>query len=263
MKEINITELKQIELGILREVHQFCVRHGIRYFLCGGTLLGAVRHGGFIPWDDDIDLYMPRPDYERFLEIFTNQHHLKVLSFPNTCGYYLPFAKVCDTRTYVKETLVKSIPGCGVYIDIFPLDGLSCNRKTARAIINRNRKYMLLNNLAGCNPYKIDGVRSLVKRGIQIALSRAVLVRRINTNSKQYSYTDSDYVGVAFGFYGEREIHSRSVFASQTEIKFENELFYGPFDADAYLSALYGDYMKLPPMEKRVTHHSFWAFWKD
>lgn len=263
VKEIGNAELKQIELDILRKVHQFCKENGITYFLCGGTLLGAVRHGGFIPWDDDIDLYMPRPDYERFLEMFSNQQYLKVLSFPASPGYYLPFAKVCDTRTVVEETIVKSIPGCGVYIDIFPLDGLSDKRKTAKSIIRRNRRYMALNGIAGGNPSKIDGMKALIKRGIQTVVPRSMLVRRIDRNSKRYTYVDSDYVGVAFGFYGEREIHNKSVFSNQVEIEFEKKMLYGPNDPDAYLLALYGDYMKLPPVEKRVTHHSFKAFWKD
>ena len=262
MNRINGTELKMLELNILQVVHDFCVRHEITYYLCGGTLLGAVRHGGFIPWDDDIDIYMPRDDYERFIGLFTSVSGFKVLDFQHSAGYYLPFAKVCDDRTVVKETLVEDVPECGVYIDVFPLDGLSNDFKIAKKVLMRNAFYMKINSVLSLKKSKVKDCKSAVKRIMQVMLPQKLVVQTIVRNARRYKYKESDFVGVAFGFYGVREVLSKEIFASRVEIKFEGRSFYAPVGTDQYLTALYGDYMQPPPLEKQVTHHSFVPYWK-
>ena len=120
-KITDIHELRQIQIGILDEVHQYCEAHGLRYFLSSGTLIGAVRHKGYIPWDDDIDVYMPRKDYERFLREFKGNEQYKLLNPAKEPHYYYTFAKVIDLRTRMVEDETVGFE-IGVYMDIFPVD---------------------------------------------------------------------------------------------------------------------------------------------
>lgn len=262
-KEITLEELKEIEFEILQTIHSFCVQNDLRYYLCGGTLLGAVRHGGFIPWDDDIDICMPREDYEKFISSFTHVPGYTMLSFPQSEGYFLPFIKVCDNRTLLKETIVKDIPNCGVFVDIFPLDGLSDDLDNATKILQKSNFLMKLNTEYVLREKTIGSIKHLIKRLVCMILPQKKVLSYLISCSKKYSFDTSVFVGVAFGFYGEREIMPKEIFSERVEIAFENSLFFAPLKYEQYLTTLYGDFMQPPPVEKRVTHHSFVAFWKE
>ena len=125
-KITDIHELRQIQMGILDEVHQYCEAHGLRYFLSSGTLIGAVRHKGYIPWDDDIDIYMPRKDYEQFLREFKGSEQFKLLNPAKEPHYYYTFAKVVDLRTRMVEDETEGFE-IGVFMDIFPVDYVTDN----------------------------------------------------------------------------------------------------------------------------------------
>ena len=136
----DIHELRSIQMGILDHVHDYCERHGLRYFLSSGTLIGAVRHKGYIPWDDDIDIYMPRQDYEQFLRNFLDgTGHFRVLApspWERAGGeipYYYTFAKVVDTRTLMVETETKGFE-IGVFMDIFPVDYVTDDLKERQRV---------------------------------------------------------------------------------------------------------------------------------
>ena len=136
MKKItDIHELRQIQMGILDEVHQYSEAHGLRYFLSSGTLIGAVRHKGYIPWDDDIDVYMPRKDYERFLREFKGNEQYKLLNPAKEPHYYYTFAKVIDLRTRMVEDETEGFE-IGVYMDIFPVDYVPDDMKSASMYSN-------------------------------------------------------------------------------------------------------------------------------
>ena len=124
-KVLSLEEIKRIELGILEYLHQVCEKHDIKYFIDFGTLLGAVRHKGFIPWDDDMDICMLREDYEKLQDylIANPDERYEVMSYKNNLNYVYPFMKVQDNQTYLLEEDVRIDSNMGIYVDIFPVDG--------------------------------------------------------------------------------------------------------------------------------------------
>lgn len=283
MDSINIDELKKIEFNILRDVANFCESHSLRYYLCGGTLIGAVRHKGFIPWDDDIDIIMPRPDYMKFMELYNKENSFyRVHSLATDSKWYSTFAEVEDTRTVKIYKSFNQKENHGVNIDIFPIDG-SPDEEGER------KRFWLINNiltrvatLAQLN-FSVSNhfadqdkkfsiirtwLRTLIKF-ITIPVARCIcavvnLNQLVTKRAMKYDVDQSDYIGVStFPHYGYKECVKGNNFLKITKRPFEGFLFNTPDDYDEYLSNLYGDYMKLPPKEKQVSHHDFIAYWKD
>lgn len=282
MREISLDELKRIELDILRDVDSFCEKHSIRYYLCGGTLLGAIRHKGFIPWDDDIDIIMPRNDYMKFLQLYNlnNSNYLVHSSF-NDDDWYASFAEVEDTRT-IKEYLgFSNKTRCGVNIDVFPTDG-SPNNYLLR------RTYWWINNVLSriavlsYQEYKVSkhysdldtgfsSIKTLLRTTIKfLAIPVARMTRVFNINllvnklAMRFDVSNSKYIGCSvFPHYGYRECIKAEGFLNVMKREFEGEFFNTPLAYEEYLSNLYRDYMKIPPKDKQVSHHDFIAYWKD
>lgn len=260
MKSIDDKDLKSIQIDIMQSVHDFCEANNLKYFLAYGSLLGAVRHSGYIPWDDDIDIVMPRPDYEKFRETFnTNTGHYKFIDYLNTPTYSIPFGKVHDTRTHINEGMYKE--DCfGVYIDVFPLDGVVDEKR-----IVKNKWFL---KFLYAKKSVIDGQRTLQKNIIML-LGKLVLlpfsthdiIGWIDKSNKSVPYSEASKVAGTC-IYGLREILDKTIFDKSVKHKFEDREFCIPVEYDKYLTTLYGDYMKLPPVEKRVTHHTFEAWWK-
>ena len=259
MKSIDEKELKSLQLDIMQYVHDFCEANNLKYFLAYGSLLGAVRHGGYIPWDDDIDIVMPRQDYEKFRESFNiSSGNYKFIDYLNTPTYSIPFGKVHDTRTHINEGMYKE--DCfGVYIDVFPLDGVVDERR-----IIKNQWFVKFLN---AKKSVIDNQRTFFKNIIMIMGKLVLLpfstwdiISWIDKSNKSVSYSEASKVACTCD--GVREILDKSIFDKSIKHKFEDREFYIPVDYDKYLSSLYGDYMQLPPVEKRITHHTFEAWWK-
>lgn len=143
MKLITKQELRDVQINILDAIDSFCIGKNITYWLCGGTLLGAVRHKGYIPWDDDIDIMMPRTDYERFIVEFKGFDYLKVISHNTDESYPFAFATVNDTRTWKKETRLrkKYAKNICVNVDVFPIDSLPDDQKEIKRIFKRVKWY--------------------------------------------------------------------------------------------------------------------------
>lgn len=265
---INGDELKQVELDILSGVHEFCQKHDIKYFLAFGTLIGAVRHGGFIPWDDDIDIVMLRDDYERFCREFVENppENLKLCSIDTLDSYYLPIAKIIDDRTVLKET---QLDGCeiGVYIDIFPLDSIPDDPKDKAKYFKTLSKYHTLNNLKKAKqieawPKYKQMMLPLIKL-LLLPISKRALIKRLLKAKQSYSHTnDTEGVGTfIFGVVG--KIPKRRYFDETVELEFEGRRFCAPAEYHELLTDWFGDYMQLPPEDQRVTHHCFEAWWKE
>ena len=265
MREIReSSELMKIELEILVDIHNYCIANHISYFLWGGTLLGAIRHDGFIPWDDDIDIAMPREDYIRFMEGYHSPRY-KALCCEMSKEYPYPFGKVIDTQTLKKEAIHCNVQ-MGVDVDIFPIDEI-CETSLSPIVLEKrmrtiqNWRFVIskgksANKLVGC-----------MKRAIQISLSlfgitanslsrnlNALCRGKVSQTNQKMLFADSNLkkpLLLGSDWIDEYELHT-----------FENQKFFVPIGFDAVLRTCYGDYMQLPPENQRVTHHGFKAFWR-
>lgn len=268
MKEItDAKELKSIELGILDYVNQFCVKHGIKYGLGYGTLIGAVRHKGFIPWDDDIDIVMRRDEYDRFVELFSKERgRYKVWSHTIQNNYPLAFAKVTDEYTLKIESYNYNIER-GIDIDVFPIDDLPRDEKSIKKQFSHFRN---LYNILNLKQIKCKPNRPFYKNLILI-IGRLFfcwypldkLVNDLSDNAQRYRGCNGRFCAQMVSYvYKEKEIQLKEYSDTYVELEFEGKKYPVQVGYDAYLKQIYGDYMKMPPVEKRVTHHEFKAYWK-
>ncbi len=261
-KEIDIKELRDIQLGILDKIHAFCMERGIRYSLGGGTLLGAVRHKGYIPWDDDVDIMLPRPDYNRFLKEFDGQYpHLRIQNAFTDPEYILPFSKVIDDRTILEERVSeKEIRKSGVFIDVFPVDGLPSEKELDRFCkkIAYIRKPMIYTSQADDSFVRFPFLKCICR--LLINHDKAVVWSERAMSS--IDFRTATYAGAISGRYGEKEHMPSDVFHEYSDIAFEGRTYRCISAYDGYLKKHYGDYMQLPPEYMRVRAHNFSAWWK-
>lgn len=268
-KQLNLEQIKQEELSILSFIDSLCRKHDIRYCLAYGTLLGAVRHQGFIPWDDDIDICMPRPDYERFLQIWDKEINNKKTSFklfsPQTNeAYYYEYAKIISSNTICKiNQPLEEIKGTGVWIDIFPLDGVP------NYFFIHFWKLRILRGLRSLSVYtsvpKVNSIKSLCIYILWKTIKKIgwkFFQKRVISLSQHYKYNESNYVSVSVLAENIKHKYNKELFENTTEVTFEAKKFYSPKDYHSYLKTTYGDYMQLPSEEKRISNHSFEAYYK-
>ena len=265
MKELSLQELKATELETLKMFRDFCEQNKIEYYLSNGTLLGAVKYRGYIPWDDDIDLLIPRKDYDRMLMLFKDSDRYKLFAFEKGENYRYPFVKLCDMTTRKVEGDYNNGVTLGVDIDIFPLDAWNDDITKAKKEARRIKRNMLLLGFAklessySSNIFK-HFVKMVVMRFCKTLGSEFFIKRIINLSRKPLSEAPM-YLGCkSWCIYGEREIIPAEVFADTVEVEFEGEKFKAPVGYDTYLRSLYGDYWQDPPLEKQKTHHSFTAY---
>lgn len=261
MRELTLDELRSTQLQILDAIAEHCVRNGIRFYLCAGTLLGAVRHEGYIPWDDDIDIMLPRTDFERLCRAIGNSH-LAVHSPSTSAEYPFPFAKICDRRTRI-EVESDVLEGLGVYVDAFPLDGW-CRNALARAA--QRRLILALDVLMRVKHMQQQGTsRGRAKNAIlRLAkfligpLSPRSISAALTWTVGRSPFETSDLVGVAVWGYHEALPHR--YYGTPSTVTFEGRACPAPADTAGVLAGLYGDYMTPPPEADRATHHRFKAY---
>lgn len=272
---LTLRELQEVELGILSSFHFFCEKHGLRYYMGGGTLIGAIRHKGFIPWDDDIDLLMPRPDYMKLVELVKKDCMLDE-NHKVDCCYFNPAAlssalRIFDTRTELIFTNLRIPYQLGCWIDVFPLDGLDDSAAKRKRHFKEMRRAMDIYLLAIT---KFGGKRrSKLATVLQYGAAPALPFVRLFKNhqytawldriSRRYDYDKSKWVGVLEGRAEEREAMLKANLEPAQLTDFEGHKFYIMANYDEYLTNLYGDYMKLPPEAERVSRHEINVYWKD
>ena len=252
-----LSKLKKLETDILREFAAVCEKLNLKYYLLGGTLLGAVRHKGFIPWDDDIDVGMPREDYEIFLKRAAEYlpSNLFVQSMESDPGYVNCFAKIRNSdTTFMESSSAKMNIHHGVFIDIFPLDYYPEN--ALRQWITDTRKKWYARRV-GCEfslPEDVLWVRKIKRFILQVMFPslNAVLSKR----ERMYrSVPQSGLIANYGGAWGKREIVPAEWYGEGVTVEFEGMQVMAPAEYDKWLTQVYGDYMQLPPVEKRVGHH--------
>ena len=262
----DIREIQQMELGIMEYIHETCQKIGVKYFLAYGSLIGAVRHKGFIPWDDDMDICMLREDYEKLQDylISNPDERYEVMSYKNNLNYVYPFMKVQDNHTYLLEEDVRIDSNMGIYVDIFPVDGYEDDVEFKNKMTKLIKKRQL-----SC--YTFKGITN-TKSVLNSLLRYVSVIIFYFTNTNKYvaqieelakSRKVSDYEQVDYLIYKDmnKPVWRREWLEQVTTGTFEGKEFTIPKNYHEILTSDYGDYMQLPPVEQRVSHHDF-KLWK-
>lgn len=262
----NIDLLHEVDLEIVKEVINICDQNNLTYYMLGGTMLGAIRHKGFIPWDDDIDLGMPRKDYEKFLCIAPDKlsKTLKIINYKTDKDYHYYITRIQDVETKVVETRYENEGKyTHVSIDIFPLDGTPDNRFLRKIYCMRlmaHRAMMSLHYKDGIDPERKRGFVEKLVLGVLKLFPTDVMFdaynqkKKIDNLLKKYDMQSSVVTGNLMGAYRMKELVPTVWFGHDAFYSFEGIRMRGILEYDKYLTHLYGDYMQLPPVEARKKH---------
>ena len=263
-KELSLEEIHRETLGVLKKLIQICDDIHINYFLAYGSLIGAVRHHGYIPWDDDMDLWMTRPEFEKFVKYCeTNAEALlpyKLVSYKNTEGYPYGIPRFCDT-TYRMETKAHNVE-LGTFIDIYPLDGLGHDvREAKKKVFLPAKLWKKLNKFKRSKRYIRSASFLLNIPNYLIYIVSRLFTNRfyldqLNNLTKTYSVEESDYLEC----YTWADLYRpklKECFMGYELLDFEGIKVKVPKGYDKILRDMYGDYMKLPPLEQQKTHHNY------
>lgn len=271
MKELTLQEIQLETLSIMKKIHSICVEQNLKYSLAYGTLIGAIRHNGFIPWDDDLDIYMPRTDYEKLADYFVS--HKKELSplmwfsYETVQNYPYLITRICNTK-FTMESENEKKCGMGTFVDIYPLDGAWDGKR--KFFYNKawfySSMYFSKSRIHYVKPKGM--LKKIVKRFsyfLSKFYSKESIRKKLLKFSKKYEYNKSDVVGcIIWGSNPKtRTVAKRTDFDNLTLHKFEDTEFYIFENYDSILKTEYGDYMQLPPESERVGHHFYKIYRKE
>ena len=255
MRKLELPEIQEILLKVMIDFDAFCREHQLTYYMIGGTALGAQRHQGFIPWDDDIDVGMPREDYEKLLNMtlpIGKGYELRNFHNTKNCDYVL-------TRIYIPGTeidnpvLRASKLDKRLYFDIFPLDYIPANVEERHKHEMQIKRLKQLLSFVDYKDYGRGYAKSVVRKALSMCLmpARNLLLRKLNRYMVKYS-NEGYLCSLASQYSYEKQTFSVEVYGVPSDYVFEGHVFKGPQNMDQYLTQLYGaNYMELPPMEKR------------
>ena len=263
MRKLSIEEAKKIELDILDFIDSFCKENGINYCINYGTLIGAIRHKGFIPWDDDIDLSMTRENYERFIQLFSEkQSRYQILSLETDNQYFNNFIKIVDPTTKIIDTRNTKTYDSGIFIDIFPMD--TFNDSKVVDICYKLESFKLLSFSKHKNiVYGDSKLKDLIRTLFWIFLrpvSPRLFANQIEKQIQKYRVEDGKYIAFIPSKAKEKEIFPRDMFDELIETPFEHLVLPAPKRFDVVLKQFYDDYMTVPPKEKQIYIHEFEAY---
>lgn len=267
VRQIGTEELKTIQLDVLQAIDKFCAENGIVYSLACGTMLGAVRHMGYIPWDDDIDIYLLREDYNRLIKMFPDTYldRYKLISLERDKRWDRPYAKAFDDKTEMRENANCAVT-IGVNIDVYPIDDVPDDEDLWLRYDRYRRFFQRVDIVKGI---RVSGRRGLLKNIalVTMKLPLCFFTRRHTARFLSWYSQKNNGMGYASVFeciQGMLQKHkfSKKLFSSVVKMPFEDRFFMGFADYDSYLRNAYGDYMQLPPEEKRISHHDYIAWYK-
>ncbi len=263
-----LRKLQLVELNVIKVFSEICEKHKLKYILCGGTILGAIRHKGFIPWDDDLDVAMPRPDYDKLALIAQEElkGRYRFLSYKTDETYHRNFNRIVDTKVIVHNNSNNvELLECA-WIDIFPLDGMS-NGKLRRWIHFGSLTFkrflyhsscfdeMVNLNRPGRPWFQQFIIKFLEKTHFGSKLDTKELMIQIEHGLKKYDYNNGDWIVSFFGSYMTKEVFEKRLIGEGTKYQFEDLMLYGPDLYDEFLRHFYGDYMKVPADAHKDKHN--------
>ena len=269
MRKLTKYEIKQIQLDMLYKIYNFCINNDLKIYLSGGTLIGAILYKGFIPWDDDIDLNMPRDDYDKLMNLKINDdfpNELNLLDCEHNKKYIYPFAKLINKNTYMNENEDTTNREFGIWIDIFPFDGAPDDIKKQHRLIDKMR-FLFLTALF--SSYKLGTGRTLIRKVLKIIpliISKIVspnrISRYINKSARRIKIGDTNYVGLIVAPTNYGEIFPVDGYLEPTKIEFENNQYTVPSNYKTYIKNRYGEITLDIPDDKKV-NHSYEAYYID
>lgn len=252
-KEITVEERKNLQYEILKYLKDICIKNGLRYYLAAGTLLGAVRHKGYIPWDDDIDVYMPWKDYKKLIALFKTgkekSDRYSLLYYGVVDNFSWIYVKIQDNRTVTRGIRFPLVCDIGVNIDIFPMGGIPSDTSRLnelKQMVSDFQKNWANHLLTFTNESETTNIANQIERIMS-----------------KYEFDESPFVGYFINGYWNWEMHHYSAYEKSIELLFEDDYFMAPVGYDEVLTHSYGDYLQYPPNWQTLQYpHTYRAFWK-
>ena len=263
--EISLADHKKIIFDILCDIKSFCNENGIRYFIAYGTALGAVRHNGFIPWDDDIDICMTRSEYKKFKSLYIKRKsRFELLDYQINDCFDTPLPKIVDTTTILSQYETNELMPIGLYVDIFIYDNVPDGQLSRKLYLSA---LTFLQKCWGFIHYRRNYPKispQYISYKVATTIFKPIFfVRMLDKIAGMYHKKETKCVGsMLFSSNRFKYVFPKEWFGKGKTLYFEGEDFTAPLDVDSYLKCIYGDYMQLPPVEKRKSDHIFKAYYK-
>lgn len=268
VKKLDISDIHSITLDLMDMVHNICETNGLTYYIAYGSLIGAIRHNGFIPWDDDFDIWMMRDDYEKFIDIVRNHNNprYRIATRADDENYPYGIARFYDANYQFFHTTLKNQFNLGVFIDIYPLDSCSSSYSDIKHILNKIQR---INYCYSIYQYKFslsNKIRTVIKLPIHYLLRMVygkTYNKRVDERILRIIYSENDKLAENVCVYWEPSefcYYNRSLFSEKQLHQFEDRYYWIPKEYDTILSLQYGDYMTMPPVDKRCPTHDYEIF---